>query len=94
VLLYELTHGFTPFKNIKTLDVLKLRIEELQRKGVTRNATCSPDLYDLIEKLLVEDPEKRYDISGIFHHKWTQPYLKKFGINISDYLGTKQNPPT
>ena len=75
ILLYEMVYGHTPFNSSKS-NRDKREILECIKKGDLRfNEPISEDIKNLIQALLVRDPYKRLEISGIMTHKWVQKKL-------------------
>jgi serine/threonine protein kinase len=82
IILYVLSTGHFPF-NGKTVDVLYQRIRAAAPKYPEH---FSPELADLLKKILVADPEKRITIPEIKAHPWfvvkytsvTNPPLPEF----------------
>ena len=85
-----MTHGFTPFKGIKDAQSLLKKIREIHSVGIPRHG-CTPNLYDLVTKILTEDPSQRLDFSQIFTHPWIIPFTKKFNISVEEYISVKRD---
>ena len=81
VLLYEMLHGFSPFRpdkpNFKEKDVIKnIRLHKLQF-----HRYVSEKCKELIYHLLDEDPNKRYKVEDIFNSDFVKFYEEKhFGF--------------
>ena len=81
VLLYEMIHGFSPFRpdkpNFKAKDVIKnIRLHKLQF-----HKYVSEECKELIYHLLDEDPNKRYKVEDIFNSDFVKFYEEKhFGF--------------
>ena len=68
VLLYLLTFGKVPFK-ADNIQVLYSKI--IQGKfRIVEDSYCSPELIDLIKRLLVVDVRRRISMEDIFKHEW------------------------
>ena len=81
VLLYEMLHGFSPFRpdkpNFKAKDVIKnIRLHKLKF-----HRYVSEECKELIYHLLDEDPNKRYKVEDIFNSDFVKFYEEKhFGF--------------
>ena len=88
ILIYEMLFGTTPFYNKK-----KNRMYELIQWGEIRypkDIKVSNEAYDVINKLLAKNPEKRLGAHGLEEIK-KHPF---FGIlNFDDFTKKKLNPP-
>jgi len=83
VLLYELTHGYAPFKGCTNDEKFKSILEnKIKFEGI------SDDAKDLISNLLKGDPEQRPGFDYIFKHRWLQTYAKELKIDIKSYIYT------
>ena len=81
VLLYEMVHGYSPFRpdkpNFKAKDV----IENIKLHKLKFNPNISEYCKELIYHLLDEDPYKRYKVEDIFNSDFVKFYEKrKFGL--------------
>jgi len=81
VLLYEMVHGFSPFRpdkpNFKAKDV----IENIRLHKLKFHKYVSEECKELIYHLLDEDPNKRYKVEDIFNSDFVKFYEKKnFGF--------------
>ena len=81
ILLYELLHGFPPFKG-KTNDEKFAKI----LSGDIQFHDISTDAQDLIRSFLKDDPNLRPTFDYIFNHSWIKNFEKKFKISVSDYV--------
>lgn len=70
VLLYELFHGYAPFRGLRMDTVM----HSIMRNVVAFKKNLDPSIKDLIIKILVFDPKKRPNIDDILQH----PLLVKF----------------
>jgi len=84
ILLYELMHGFTPFKNQNeretSLNVMKNSSE------IQLDKSLSPEVCDLIQSLLKPDPNERISMEDVFRHPWLKKYEKVYNIDINTFL--------
>ena len=81
VLLYEMVHGFSPFRpdkpNFKAKDV----IENIRLHKLKFHKYVSEECKELIYHLLDEDPNKRYKVEDIFNSDFAKCYEEKhFGF--------------
>ena len=74
VLLYEMIHGYSPFRAHYFLKDDKSAMKEIFRNIKSNNYTIdkkiSEECIDLIDKLLTIDPKKRIKINELFMHPW------------------------
>ena len=84
VLLYSLLTGNMPFK--------AGTIDELHKKIVTGDYTFPDDCcisvnaIDIVQKMLVVDPEQRIDIKGVLNHTW----LKSINLETTTIFNIKE----
>ena len=95
IFLFEMIAGYTPFENISLAEKFKyfnnknsknLLFLAFNSKMVSR---ISIELKELIEKMLIVDPEKRIDFQLIFEHKWMKKHEKYFKIKIDELIFKK-----
>ncbi len=93
VLLYEMIHGYSPFRaNLYTKDVKKAQVEifiNIKNNNYSINKNISQECIDLIDKLLTTDTTKRIKIQELFKHPWVVnkekeyfPYYNRHNLNI------------
>ena len=92
ILLYELLYGHSPFKANNTKNViLNIKLHELTYDDT--NKKVSKSCKDLIQKLLNNNPQKRYKIKDILEHpfvkKYQDKYLHSVKKNSSKNLGNE-----
>lgn len=80
ILLYEMTHGKTPFQN-SNRNVLKENVQSSDwdinfMRGLSNSFT------DLIKNLLKNKPEDRLQVDEIFYHPWIKEKALKHKANI------------
>ena len=91
VLLYEMIHGYSPFRAHYFLKDAKNAMKEIFRNIKKNNYTIerniSAECVDLIDKLLTKDQRKRIKINEIFLHPWVInkekdyfPFYKRINI--------------
>ena len=96
ILLYEMLHGYPPFKSINKDK--KFNFEEL-RKNVNKedfeidmNLNLSVECIDLIYQLLDNDSNQRIKIDEILFHPWIKKYENKIlNENLYDENNIKKN---
>lgn len=73
VILYIMLSGKPPFKGLDDIQTLKA----IQEKKIKFNETVwdniSASCKDLVEKMLVKNPESRIPITKVIEHEWFQP---------------------
>jgi len=83
VLLYELLHGKAPFRG---------RNDEEKCKNIAKNAeiafdsALSPEVCDLITKILKPNPVERLTMLEIFNHRWMKKYEIIYNIDVMSYV--------
>ena len=78
VLLYEMIHGFSPFRaHNNTKDAMKEIFDNITHIKLEFHKDISKECKDLIEKLL-SDKSKRIKINDIFEHPWVKKYEKEY----------------
>ena len=77
ILLYELLYGHSPFKANNTKNVI-LNIKSHELTYDDTNKTVSKSCKDLIQKLLNNNPQKRYKIKDILEHPFVKKYQEKY----------------
>ena len=77
ILLYELLYGHSPFKASNTKNVI-LNIKTHELIYDDQNKKVSKACKDLIQKLLVSNPQKRLKIKDILEHPFVKKHSKKF----------------
>lgn len=82
ILLYELLHGFAPFKN----ESYKILFENIYRnKEIFFRPNLTPEAIDLIQKLLNKLPSNRISLEEVYQHAWMKKYEKLFEISIEEF---------
>ncbi len=81
VLLYEMVHGYSPFRPDKPNFNSKDVIENIRLHKLKFNKNVSEECKELIYHLLDEDPNKRYRVEDIFFSDFVKFYEEKnFGL--------------
>ena len=75
VLLYELFHGYAPFRGTRMDTVM----HAIMKNVIAFKKSLSPDIKDLIVKILVFDPKKRPSINQILEHSLITNFIRKKG---------------
>ena len=83
VLLYEMTHGYSPFRahNNFVQDAKNAQVEifmNIKNNKYTIDKDISKECVDLIAKLLTSDTKKRIKIGDIFTHPWVVNKEKEY----------------
>ena len=86
VLLYEMIHGYSPFRANRFIkDAKKAQVEifiNIKNNNYRINKNISSECVDLIDKLLTTDTSKRIKIDELFNHPWVvnkeQEYFPHF----------------
>ena len=82
VLLYELVHGYPPFRGKST----DQKFSEILNNNFKISDDCSAECKDLILKLLRQNPDERPTFDEIFTHPWVKGFEGTFKMKISDYI--------
>ena len=77
ILLYELLFGHSPFRANNTKNII-LNIKTHELTYDDKNKKISNSCKDLIQKLLVSNPQKRLKIKDILEHPFVKKHSKKF----------------
>ena len=104
VLLYEMIHGYSPFRaNFFLKDSKSAKKEifmNIKNNNYIIERNISDECIDLIDKLLTIEPKKRIKINEIFLHPWVInkekkyfPSFKRININIikNEYQENKED---
>lgn len=75
VLLYELFHGYAPFRGTRMDTVM----HAIMRNVVAFKKNLAPDVKDLIIKILIFDPKKRPPIEDVLDHPLIINFIKAKG---------------
>ena len=85
VLLYEMIHGYSPFRAHYCVKDAKSAMTEIfmniKSNNYTINKNISEECIDLIDKLLTIDPKKRIKIDELFIHPWVVNKEKEYFPN-------------
>jgi len=90
VLLYELLHGYPPFRG-KTNDE---KFQSILDQELKFGEGISAEAQELIASLLRSDPMLRPGFEYIFSHPWIQKFEKEFKMNLKDYITDKSKKPS
>ncbi len=82
VILYVLLSGVTPFFGKNNKDILKSVLRGIYTFNLKPFKECSDEVKDLISKLLVKDPAKRYTSMQAYNHPWVQQQVDEEIKNI------------
>ena len=91
ILLYELLYGHSPFKANNTKNViLNIKSHEITYDD-NKNSTVSKSCKDLIQKILNNNPQKRYKIKDILEHPFVKKYSEKYVFSLKKNTSKKIN---
>ena len=90
ILLYELLYGHSPFKANNTKNVI-LNIKSHELTYDDTNKTVSKSCKDLIQKILNNNPQKRYKIKDILEHPFVKKYSEKYVYSFKKKSSTNLN---
>ena len=95
VLLYEMIHGYSPFRAHSNLiqDPKSAQVEifiNIKNNNYTIDKDISDECVDLINKLLTTDTKKRIKIKDLFTHPWVVNKEKEF-FPLYNKLSIKEN---
>ncbi|CAD8161745.1 unnamed protein product [Paramecium octaurelia] len=83
ILLFELIHGFAPFKgrteNEKCNNIIKMT-------PIEYDPTLSFEAKQLIQGILKQNPIERLSMNQIFEHPWMKKFYKSYGIDLKSYM--------
>ena len=86
VLLYEMIHGYSPFRAHHLIKDAKSAMTEIfiniKNNNYTINKNISKECIDLIDKLLTIDTKKRIKIDELFLHPWVVNKEKEYFPNF------------
>lgn len=71
------------YQHIKRLRPNSIK-NETRRFLCQKLKTLSDDLIDLVDKMLIKDPERRIDMLQIFEHPWMQKYVHEDRFDLED----------
>jgi len=74
ILLYELNHGYSPFRAKKTKEIY----HNIMEVGIKFQKTCSDQLKDLIQKILQVNPADRISLEDILQHPWVTKHKELY----------------
>ena len=77
ILLYEMVHGYSPFRPNKDEFEVSEVIDNIKIHNLKFNINISSECRDLIRHLLDENVENRYKIEDIFNSKFVKKYENK-----------------
>ena len=93
VLLYEMIHGYSPFRANRFIkDAKKAQVEifiNIKNNNYMINKSISDECVDLIDKLLTTDTAKRIKIEELFLHPWVVNKEKEYFPNFKRFKEVK-----
>jgi len=84
VLLYEMFHGYAPFKGKSDQEKCANIVKTTTNLGF--DSAISSDAVDLVRKILRPAPVDRISMDGIFRHPWMKRFEKFYNIDIGTYI--------
>lgn len=72
IVMYVMLCGCPPFYGKNNKEILKSIVSGIYTFNLKPFKTCSDEVKDLVSKLLVIDPTKRYTSEQAYHHPWIQ----------------------
>ena len=91
VLLYEMIHGYSPFRaNNNCKDVMKEIFDNITNMKFEIHKKISKDCIDLM-KLLLAEKDKRIKINDIFKHPWVKKFEKVYFPELYEKENEKEN---
>ena len=82
VVLYVMLSGVPPFYGRNNKEILKSVLRGVYTFNLKPFKTCSDEVKDLISKLLVRTPEKRFSAINAYNHPWVQQQVDQESKNI------------
>ena len=96
VLLYEMIHGYSPFRALHFLKDAKSAMKEIFRNIKSNNYSIdkniSKECIDLIDQLLTSDTKKRIKINELFMHPWVKAKEKDYFPQYNRFITLQDNP--
>ena len=87
VLLYELLHGYPPFIG-KTNREKCANI--IMNQKITFDPCLTESVKDLIENILLANPNERLTMLEILNHRWIRAFEVIYKIKVEDYVNLKK----
>ena len=90
IVLYEMLHGYPPFKNLNNSNFVKDSYFEIFKSVISNvyiidnKINLSNECIDIINRLLENDCKKRINIKQIFFHPWVQKFQNLYDEDKSD----------
>lgn len=72
VILYVMLSGWPPFYGNTKKEILQKIYKGVYTFHLPPFMNCSLEVKDLIAKLLVKQPDQRFEAAQAFHHPWVQ----------------------
>ena len=80
--MYVMLSGCPPFFGQNNKDILKAVLKGVYTFNLKPFKQCSDEVKDLISKLLVKDPTKRFTAQNAYNHPWVQRKVEEESLNI------------
>ena len=94
ILLYELVHGFSPFRPKRQNFEDEELIQNIKNHNILFYMPTSDEYKELVFRLLETDVNKRYNIDDIYNSKFVKKYeMEEYGINynINNEVNDEEN---
>lgn len=82
VIMYVMLSGCPPFFGKNNKEILKSVLKAIYTFNLKPFKTCSDEVKDLISKLLVKDPNKRFTAQQAYNHPWVQRQVDAESLDI------------
>lgn len=82
IVMYVMLSGCPPFYGKNNKEILKSIVSGVYTFNLKPFKTCSDEVKDLISKLLVVDPAKRFTAEQSYNHPWVQRQVDADCLNI------------
>lgn len=87
VLLYELIHGYAPFRALADAEKCK----QILSADMNFTSHISPAAKDLITKLLKTEPSERLALNSVLSHPWMSKYAPRSSYEIDQLVVHKEH---
>lgn len=91
ILLYELIHGYSPFRPRKKGNAAKEVISNIKKHNLVFETQVSEDCEELIREMLEDDAKKRLKIDDVFKSRFVRRYINGSTINTLNNYSNKDS---